>query len=75
MSFMDTIKEKLGMSKGKADDMMRQHGDKVDQGIDKAGETVDRKTGGKYSDRIDTGVDKAKDAARKHGEQGGQGQS
>lgn len=75
MSFMDTIKDKLGMAKGKADDMMRQHGDKVDQGIDKAGETADRRTGGKYSDRIDSGVEKAKGAAHERGEQGGGGQA
>ncbi len=73
MSFMDTLKEKLGMSKGKASDMMRQHGDKVDQGLDKAGDAVDSKTGGKYSSQIDSGVDKAKNAARDYGDQGGGG--
>jgi hypothetical protein len=70
MSYMDTNKEKLGMSKGKADDMVRQHGDKIDEGMDKAGHAVDSKTGGKYSDRIDSGVDKAKDAAHDYGERG-----
>src|SRR5262249_4714504 len=29
MSFMDTLKEKLGMSKDKAGDLARQHGDKI----------------------------------------------
>lgn len=72
MSFMDTLKDKLGMSREKSSDMMRQHGDKVDQGMDKAGDAVDSKTDGKYSDKVDTGVDKAKDAAHKYGEQGGQ---
>ncbi|MEE4545508.1 antitoxin [Streptomyces sp. V4-01] len=71
MSFMDTLKDKLGMSKGKADDMMREHGDKVDQGVDKAGQAADSRTGGKYSSQIDTGEDKAKDAARNYGDQGG----
>jgi len=75
MSFMDTLKDKLGMSKGKAGDMMRQHGDKVDQGLDKAGQAVDSKTGGKYSGQVDSGVDKAKDAAHNYGEQQGGGQS
>jgi VIT1/CCC1 family predicted Fe2+/Mn2+ transporter len=73
MSLMDTLKEKLGMSKGKASDMMRQHGDKVDQGLDKAGRAVDSKTGGKYSSQIDSGVDKAKNAAHNYGDQGGGG--
>jgi VIT1/CCC1 family predicted Fe2+/Mn2+ transporter len=71
MSFMDTLKEKLGMSKGKADDMTREHGDKVDQGIDKAGQAADSRTGGKHSSQIDSGADKAKDAAHDYGEQGG----
>ncbi|WP_037913866.1 antitoxin [Actinacidiphila yeochonensis] len=70
MSFMDTIKDKLGMSKGKADDMVREHGDKVDQGLDKAGRAADSKTGGKYDSQIDSGVDKAKDAAHDYGERG-----
>jgi MT0933-like antitoxin protein len=74
MSFMDTLKDKLGMSKGKASDAMRQHPDKVDQGIDKAGDAVDSRTGSKYSGQVDTGQDKAKDASRNYGEQGG-GQS
>ena len=36
--------------------------DKVNQGIDKAGDVVDERTGGKHSEQ----VDKAQDAARKH---------
>ncbi len=38
----------------KVKDMLGQHGDK-------AGETVDRKTGGKHSDKIRSGTDKAKE--------------
>lgn len=60
MSFMDTLKEKLGMSKDKAGDLAHQHWDKVDQGMDKAAKTADSKTGGKYSGKIDSGVEKAK---------------
>jgi antitoxin protein of toxin-antitoxin system len=66
MSFMDTLKDKLGLAKEKA----RQHPDQVDSGIDKASQTADSKTGGKYSDKIDTGGDKAKDAMG--GDRGGQ---
>ena len=62
MSFMDTLKDKLGMAKSKAPGLAEQHGDKVESGIDKAAQTADSKTGGKYSDKIDTGADKAKDA-------------
>ncbi|UWE11830.1 antitoxin [Actinacidiphila bryophytorum] len=71
MSFMDTIKDKLGLAKDKAGDMARQHPDKVDSGIDKAAQTADSKTGGKYSDKIDTGSDKAKDAMGKLGDKSG----
>lgn len=71
MSFMDTLKDKLGIARGKAGDLARQHGDKVDSGIDKAGQTIDSKTGGKYSDKIDTGVDKAKDAMGNLRDEGG----
>jgi hypothetical protein len=71
MSFMDTLKGKLGMSKDKAGDVAREHGDKIDTGIDKAGRAADDRTGGKYSDKIDTGTDKAKGAVDDYGNQGG----
>lgn len=48
--------------KKKAEQAVDEHGDKIAQGLDKAGDMVDKKTGGKYSDKIDTGVDKAKEA-------------
>lgn len=71
MSFMDTLKGKLGMSKDKAGDYAREHPDKVDSGIEKGGQTADSRTGGKHSDQIDTGVDKAKGAVDDYGNQGG----
>jgi hypothetical protein len=70
MGFMDTLKDKLGMARTRATEYTRQHGDKVDSGVDKAARTVDQKTGGKHSDQIGKGADKAKDAARKMGEKG-----
>jgi hypothetical protein len=33
------------------------HDDKVDQGMEKAGDKVDERTGGKHSEQIDKGVD------------------
>lgn len=82
MSFMDTLKDKLGMAKGKAGGLARQHGDKVESGIDKAARMADSKTGGKYSDKISSGADKAKNAAQNlggkgdgGGQPGGSGQS
>ncbi|MGA5301944.1 antitoxin [Nucisporomicrobium flavum] len=48
MSFMD-----------KAKDFADKHDEQVDQGLDKAGDQVDQRTGNKYSDQIDKGVDQA----------------
>lgn len=48
MSFLD-----------KAKDLAEKHDDKVDQGIEKAGDQVDQRTGGKYADKVDRGVDEA----------------
>lgn len=48
MGLLDTIK---GMLKGNAD--------KAKAGLDKAGDMVDEKTGGKFADKIDMAQDKA----------------
>jgi hypothetical protein len=47
-SFIDKVKDLAG-----------KHDDKVDKGIDKAGDQADQRTGGKYSEQIDKGVDAA----------------
>ena len=46
--------------KDKAKDMLGKHGDQADQGIDKASEFADEKTGGKHSDQIDKAAEQAK---------------
>lgn len=61
MGFLDKLK---GLGK-KANDLADQHEDKIVDGIDKAADVVDDKTGGKHTDKIDQGADKAKDAVRK----------
>ncbi len=43
----------------KAKDFADQHDKQVDQGLEKAGEQADRRTGGKYDEQIDKGVDMA----------------
>ena len=48
MSFLD-----------KAKDLAGQHDDKVDQGLEKAGDQVDERTGNKHSAQIDKAVDQA----------------
>lgn len=59
MGFMDKVKGMLG-----------QHGDKVQQGLDKAAQVADQKTKGKYSNQIKSGTQKAKDAAEKYSDDG-----
>ena len=60
MGFMDKVKGRLG-----------KHADKVDTGVDKGGDVVDDRTGGKYAGHVDKGQDAAKDALRKTGDDGG----
>ncbi len=45
----------------KAKNLLNEHADKVDGAIDKAGDMIDRKTGGKYASHVDKGQDLAKD--------------
>ena len=46
----------------KAKDLLNQHNDKVDQGIEKAANLIDEKTGRKHSDQIGQATQRAKDA-------------
>ena len=55
MSFLDKAKAKLT-------EAVDQHGDKIAQGIDKAGAFANEKTGGKHADKIDQATSKARDA-------------
>ncbi len=43
----------------KAKDFADKHDKQVDQGLEKAGDMVDRRTGGRYDEQIDRGVDQA----------------
>jgi hypothetical protein len=53
--------------------MLGQHDEKVDQGIDKAGDVVDDKTGGKHAAHVDKAQDAAKDGIDKITGEGGDG--
>ncbi|GAA4489095.1 antitoxin [Rhodococcus olei] len=57
MSFADTLKGLFG----KGQQLAADHADTVEDAIDKAGDFIDDKTGGKYAEH----VDKAQDAAKK----------
>ncbi|MEU4931162.1 antitoxin [Streptomyces yokosukanensis] len=62
MGLLDNMKAKLGPARDKVSDLARQHGDKVQHGLDKAAHVVDERTKGKYSDKIQAGTGKAKEA-------------
>ncbi|KAB1948397.1 antitoxin [Micromonospora sp. ALFpr18c] len=47
----------MGDFMDKAKDVADKHDKQVDQGLDKAGDMADKRTGGKYDDQIDKGVD------------------
>lgn len=46
---------------GKAKQFLSKNPDKAQQGIDRAADFVDEKTGGKHRDKIDKATDRAKD--------------
>ncbi|HJP76893.1 MAG TPA: antitoxin [Pseudonocardiaceae bacterium] len=60
----DTRRNIVGLDelKNKAKEMAGQHPDQVNQGVDKAREFADEKTGGQHSDQLQQGADKLKHA-------------
>ncbi|MEU5988543.1 antitoxin [Spirillospora sp. NPDC047418] len=62
MSIVDKVKQMLGQNAGKAK-----------EGVEKAGDMFDQRTGGKYSDKVDKVQEKAGDYLEREGGQGGQG--
>ena len=58
MSFLDDAKKKL-------DDVVDEHGDKIAEGVEKAGDFLDEKTGHKHADKVDQAAKKVGDAIRK----------
>lgn len=63
MSFVDTLKGLFG----KGQQYASQNSDKIEDAIDKAGDFVDKKTGGKYAEHVDKAQDAAKKAIPKDG--------
>jgi hypothetical protein len=47
--------------KDKAEDLAKEHPDQVNEGLEKAGDFADDKTGGKFEDQIDKGQEFARD--------------
>lgn len=54
------IGDKFNELRDQAQEKLGQHGDKVDQGVEKARDMADERTGGKYSDQLDKGADQVK---------------
>ena len=54
MGFLDDAKEKIS-------DLLDGNSDKVEDGIEKAGDVVDEKTGGEHADKVDMAQDKVAD--------------
>ncbi|MCQ6553541.1 antitoxin [Streptomyces sp. C10-9-1] len=50
MSMMDKLKS-----------MLKGHEDQAGRGVDRTGDTVDKKTQGRYEDQVDTAQDRMKD--------------
>jgi hypothetical protein len=52
--------------KAQAEDLLEQHGDKVVQGVDKATDLVDDKTGGKHAETLEKADDAVASFVEKH---------
>ena len=61
----DKLKKAASDAKDKVAEQVDQHGDKINAGIDKAGNVIDQKTGGKYTDKIATGQQKVREGLDK----------
>ena len=59
MAGFNELKGKVEGLALKAGEFASQNSDKISDGIDKAGDFIDRKTGGKYADQIQQGRDTA----------------
>ena len=60
MAGFNELKGKVEGLAQKAGEFASQNSDKISDGIDKAGDFIDRKTGGKYADKVDGVQDGAK---------------
>ena len=65
MGFYDKVKVQAGDLLDKAVDTAAKNSDKITEGLDKAGDYVDKRTKGKYTDKIATGKVKAKQGLEK----------
>lgn len=69
MGFLDKLN--LKKRRRQATDVAADHGDKITDGVDKATDFVDDKTGGKHTDKLEQVDEKAADAIDKLASEGG----
>lgn len=62
MGLLDKAKMAADKAKSGAERLARQHGDRIDQGIDKAAALAEKRAGDKHTDRISRIAGKAKGA-------------
>ena len=65
MGYIYKLRGRSGEMKKKVADLAQQHGEKIDQGLSKAGGAASRATKGKYDDKIDTVAQKARQGVQK----------
>lgn len=61
----------LDKARAKATEAVNKHGDKINQGLDKAGNLADKRTQGRHSDKIANAKTKAVQAMEKLNQNGG----
>ncbi|MCW2747755.1 MAG: antitoxin [Nocardioidaceae bacterium] len=65
MGFFDRFKKQATDAADKASDLVGDHADQIDTGIDKAADLASKATKGKFDDRIDSAADAAKEQVDK----------
>ena len=53
MGLFDSVGDMINKNKDKLGDLAREHEDKIEAGIEQAGDFVDDKTGGKFAGQVD----------------------
>ncbi|MGV9252881.1 antitoxin [Streptomyces sp. NPDC003697] len=73
MGVMHRLKAGLGPARDTVSGFARQHGGRIEHGLDRAARLVDDKTKGKYRGTVRAGTDKAKAAVDRFAHRGGPG--
>lgn len=69
MSFLDRARQAFGQARNRAGRLADEHGDRIDEALNKGSSFLDERTKGKYAGRIQQAREGAKDAADRLAEQ------